>query len=135
MIRFILELSVLNPSVVYKMPAALDLRETIKDLSEFGFTTILPDNETVRISYLLWNFLYAEPVVSIDINCNIYVEANFRVYAYLNTRDALEEEILCNLLSLFAEIKKKFPALVIADLTQESIKRARNKNLKGKQII
>ena len=63
------------------------------------------------------------------------MEANFRIYAYLETKDEIEEEILCNLLSLFSEIKKKFPNLIIADLTEESIRRACNKNLKAMQII
>lgn len=46
------------------------------------------------------------------------MEANFRIYAYLNSGDPIEEDILCNLLSLFSEIKKRFTTLIIADLSE-----------------
>lgn len=73
--------------------------------------------------------------MAIDIRCNIIVEANFRIYAYLESRHEMEEQILFNLLSLFAEIKYRFPNLIIADLNDISVMRAYKKNLKAEQII
>lgn len=40
-----------------------------------------------------------------------------------------------NLLSLFAEIKKHFPNLIIADLTDVKVKSAFKNNMKSEQII
>lgn len=46
------------------------------------------------------------------------VEANFKIYAYINSGDPQEVEILGNLLELFSEIKKRFSILIIADLSE-----------------
>lgn len=73
--------------------------------------------------------------MSIDIRCDIIVEANFRVYAYLESKDPMEESILFNLLSLFTEIKYRFPNLIIADLNYQSVAKAYKSNLKSSQII
>lgn len=47
----------------------------------------------------------------------------------------MEESILFNLLSLFAEIRYRFPNLIIADLNDNSVKKAFRRNLKAIQII
>ena len=59
------------------------------------------------------------------------MESNFRIYAYLESRDALEADILLNLLSLFAEKKYRFPNLIIADLNESSLHAAFKRNLKA----
>ncbi|CAD8081131.1 unnamed protein product [Paramecium sonneborni] len=132
-VRFILCLSVLDPMKIYQMPNEEWQINVIKDLQEFGFTQYTEQH--MRITYLFWNFLYEPPSVFIGIQCNIVVEANFRIYAYLNSGDQQEEEILCNLLNLFSEIKKRFKILIIADLSESSIRKAVRENLQAKQII
>ncbi|KAM3127459.1 hypothetical protein pb186bvf_020439 [Paramecium bursaria] len=132
-IRFILGLSLLDPKYIYEMPQNKFEQDIMLDLQEIGLTQIVENG--VRITYLLWNFLYEKPIVSIDIKCNIIVEANFRIYAYLESSDPIEEQILFNLLSLFAEIKKHFPNLIIADLTDVRVKSAFKNNMKSDQII
>ncbi|CAK73107.1 unnamed protein product (macronuclear) [Paramecium tetraurelia] len=132
-VRFILCLSVLDPMKIYQMPNEEWQKNVIKDLQEFGLTHY--QDQQMRITFLFWNFLYEPPSVSIGIQCNIIVEANFRIYAYLNSGDQQEEEILCNLLNLFSEIKKRFKILIIADLSESSIRKAVRENLQAKQII
>lgn len=67
------------------MPCEEWQKEIILDLAELGFTSKI--GNSVRITYLLWNFLYEPPSINIGISCRIIVEANFKIYAYINSCD------------------------------------------------
>lgn len=59
----------------------------------------------------------------------IFVETNFRVYAYTNS------SFQTNLLGLFTHLRYRLPSMVVGHLTRDSVRRALMNGITGDQII
>nr|CDS33418.1 general transcription factor IIH polypeptide 4 [Hymenolepis microstoma] len=59
----------------------------------------------------------------------IVVETNFRVYAYTDS------VLKTSLLSLFSKIRIRFPNMIVADITRESVREALLRGISSQQII
>jgi hypothetical protein len=63
-IRVILELSILDPHKYYSTSNLSKIQsEVLEDFTELGFVDM--GHSHIRITYLLWNFLYQKPVLYI----------------------------------------------------------------------
>jgi transcription initiation factor TFIIH subunit 4 len=60
---------------------------------------------------------------------NLIVETNFKVYAYSNS------DLHIDLLNLFAELNYRLPNLIVASLTERSIKTAYKTGIRKEQIV
>jgi hypothetical protein len=64
-----------------------------------------------------------------ESNLNLIVETNFKIYAYSNSG------LHIDLLMLFAQLEYKLPNLLVASLTQRSIKNAYKTGIRREQIL
>lgn len=115
----------------YKLDEDLDHKEIINDLYSIGliWKKSADSNEFV-LTPLLSNFLFEKPhTFNTESNLNLIVETNFKIYAYSNSA------LHIDLLNLFAQLEYKLPNLIVASLTQRSIKNAYKTGIRREQII
>ena len=60
---------------------------------------------------------------------NLIVETNFKIYAYSNS------DLHIDLLNLFAQLQYRLPNLIVASLTERSIKTAYKTGIRREQIV
>ncbi|CDF40468.1 unnamed protein product [Chondrus crispus] len=71
----------------------------------------------------------ASSMVKIAGEIEIFVETNFRVYAYTTSN------FQTNLLALFTHMRYKLPSMVVGHLTRDAVRRALMSGITGDQII
>jgi len=115
----------------YKYEDDSDQKEIINDLFLIGLIwKKTHESNEFFITPLLSNFLFEKPhTFNTESNLNLIVETNFKIYAYSNS------PFHTDLLNHFALIEYKLPNLIVASLTQKTIKNAFQKGIRREQIV
>lgn len=142
-VHLLFMLAAASPGRLYSMDELnAAQRELLNDLNDLGIVMVDNEARTLRPTIVGVRLLSAGSHVGSDISAadlpniaksagqmDIFVETNFRVYAYTSSG------FQTNLLGLFTHLRYRLPGLVVAHLTRDAVRNALISGITAEQII
>lgn len=142
-LRLLFTLSFSSPGALYSTQQLTSTQQDIlSDLHELGIVMISDDGKTFRPTVVGVRLLASANRVGADLSSSdlpnvtktsgeidVFVETNFRVFAYTSS------SFQTNLLGLFTHLRYKLPGMVVGILTRDAVRNALMNGITGDQII
>eukprot|EP01016_Furgasonia_blochmanni_P036593 TRINITY_DN4199_c0_g4_i5.p1 TRINITY_DN4199_c0_g4~~TRINITY_DN4199_c0_g4_i5.p1 ORF type:complete len:384 (-),score=54.61 TRINITY_DN4199_c0_g4_i5:239-1390(-) len=130
-VEFIFALNLLPPNQLYSLSGLNPWEnEILEDFYKYGLV-YKPDDQSRAFSVtpLLSHFIYDKYKLNVDLDLEILVETNFKIFAYTTLDSNVE------LLEIFSKIKYRFANILIGELKKRTCKSAFQNGITAKQII
>lgn len=143
-INLLFTLSFAQPGAAYPMHSLTEVQlDLLSELDELGLVFSAKNDQQIFYPTLVGvRLLSSANRIGADLSCSdlpnvtkttgeihIFVETNFRVYAYTTSN------FQTNLLALFTHLRCKLPGLVVGHLTRDAVRSALMNGITAQQII
>lgn len=135
-LQFLFEMSCATAGRLYSLSVINEVQERfLSCLQELGIVVL--EDMGFRPMYVAVRLLASASRLSTETNTltksageiEIFVETNFRVYAYTNSH------FQTNLLGLFTHLRYRLPSMIVGHLTRDAVRKALQNGINGTQII